>query len=165
LSQHLLPIKEIGVLDVRMAEEATDEERKRRLEAGKTAGVGIRPVDTRHHRRASAKFGTLPSITSMSIRRPSCSGNSAKYIGVEFFHACWSRSPAEHAARMTAMDSHQQCVQTMIDSLTLVMNRARQAQDHEGNYRDRERRSMRSRAASWYLAHQSAPAKCQMLMC
>src|SRR5580765_4734011 len=40
--QKLLPIKEIGVEDVRLAEEAKDEERKRRLEAAKTAGVGVR---------------------------------------------------------------------------------------------------------------------------
>src|SRR5215467_398362 len=43
--EHLLPISEIGAVDVRMAEEAEEEEKKRRLEAAKSAGVGVRPAD------------------------------------------------------------------------------------------------------------------------
>src|SRR5271165_3585281 len=37
VAEHLLPIKEIGEVDVHMAEEATEEERKRSLEAAKGA--------------------------------------------------------------------------------------------------------------------------------
>ena len=55
--QNVLPIKEIGAEDVRMSEEAAQEEKKRRLEAAKTAGVGIRPLDTAATDEAAAKFG------------------------------------------------------------------------------------------------------------
>src|ERR1700690_3870401 len=54
--QQLLPIKEIGEVDVHMAEEATEEERKRRLEAAKTAGVGIGPVATHEVAEEAAKL-------------------------------------------------------------------------------------------------------------
>jgi F-type H+-transporting ATPase subunit gamma len=126
--QKLLPIKEIGVEDVRMAEEAKDEERKRRLEAAKTAGVGVRPVDTRAVDEAAAKFGSAP--VDYIYEQPPAQlfrGILPKYIGVEIFHALLESVAAEHAARMTAMDSATNNASDMIDSLTLVMNRARQA--------------------------------------
>ena len=128
IAQHLLPIKEIGVVDVRMAEEATDEERKRRLEAAKTAGVGIRPADTRAIDEQATKFGTLP-VDYIYEQPPAQLFREIlpKYIGVEIFHALLESVAAEHAARMTAMDSATNNASDMIDSLTLVMNRARQA--------------------------------------
>jgi len=43
VAERLLPIKEIGEVDIQMAEEASLEERKQRIEAAKTAGVGMRP--------------------------------------------------------------------------------------------------------------------------
>src|ERR1700735_2463346 len=56
--EHLLPIKEIGEVDIRLVEEATEEELKRRLEAAKGAGVGLRPADTHAVDEAAAKFAT-----------------------------------------------------------------------------------------------------------
>ena len=50
-----------------------------------------------------------------------------KYIGIQIFHALLESVAAEHAARMTAMDSATNNASDMIDSLTLIMNRARQA--------------------------------------
>ena len=126
--QKLLPIKEIGVEDVRMAEEAKDEERKRRLEAAKTAGVGVRPMDTRAADEAAAKFGSAP-VDYIYEQPPAQLFREIlpKYIGIEIFHALMESVAAEHAARMTAMDSATNNASDMIDSLTLVMNRARQA--------------------------------------
>jgi F-type H+-transporting ATPase subunit gamma len=128
IAQHLLPIKEIGVVDVRMAEEAAEEERKRRLEAAKTAGVGIRPVDTSALDEAAARFGALP-VDYIYEQPPAqlFSEILPKYIGIEIFHALLESVAAEHAARMTAMDSATNNASDMIDSLTLAMNRARQA--------------------------------------
>jgi F-type H+-transporting ATPase subunit gamma len=128
IAQHLLPIKEIGVVDVRMAEEAAEEERKRAVEAAKSAGVGVRPVDTKAVDEAAAKFGALqvdyiyeqPPVQLFREILP-------KYIGIQIFHALLESVAAEHAARMTAMDSATNNASDMIDSLTLVMNRARQA--------------------------------------
>ena len=56
--EHLLPIKEIGVVDVRLAEEAEEEERKRAIEAAKSAGVGVRAPETREIDAKAAEFGT-----------------------------------------------------------------------------------------------------------
>ena len=50
-----------------------------------------------------------------------------KYVGIQIFRALLESVAAEHAARMTAMDSATNNATDMIDSLTLVMNRARQA--------------------------------------
>jgi F-type H+-transporting ATPase subunit gamma len=50
-----------------------------------------------------------------------------KYVGIQIFRALLESVAAEHAARMTAMDSATNNASDMIDSLTLVMNRVRQA--------------------------------------
>ena len=50
-----------------------------------------------------------------------------KYVSIQIFRALMESVAAEHAARMTAMDSATSNATDMIDSLTLVMNRARQA--------------------------------------
>lgn len=126
--EKLLPIREIGATDVRMAEEAAEEERKRRVEAAKTAGVGVRPVDTKAVDEAAARFGA--SQVDYIYEQPPDTLFRAilpKYIGIEIFHALMESVAAEHAARMTAMDSATNNASEMIDSLTLVMNRARQA--------------------------------------
>ena len=126
--EHLLPIKEIGVVDVRMAEEAAEEERKRRVEAAKSAGVGIRAADTSALDAAAAKIAAAP--VDYIYEQPAEQLFRAilpKYIGIQIFHALLESVAAEHAARMTAMDSATNNASDMIDSLTLVMNRARQA--------------------------------------
>jgi F-type H+-transporting ATPase subunit gamma len=128
IAEQLLPIKEIGVVDVRMAEEAEEEEKKRRLEAAKSAGVGVRPVDTHAVDDEAAKFGA--SQVDYIYEQPPdqlFSEILPKYIGIQIFHALLESVAAEHAARMTAMDSATNNASDMIDSLTLVMNRARQA--------------------------------------
>ena len=50
-----------------------------------------------------------------------------KYVTVQVYRAMLESVAAEHAARMTAMDSATNNADDMIDSLTLSMNRARQA--------------------------------------
>jgi F-type H+-transporting ATPase subunit gamma len=50
-----------------------------------------------------------------------------RYVESQIFRALAESSASEHAARMTAMDSATNNATDMIDSLTLVMNRARQA--------------------------------------
>jgi F-type H+-transporting ATPase subunit gamma len=128
IAEHLLPIKEIGAVDIRMAEEAEEEERKRRIEAAKSAGVGLRPVDTHAVDEAAAKFGAA-QVDYIYEQPPDrlFSEILPKYIGIQIYHALLESVAAEHAARMTAMDSATNNASDMIDSLTLVMNRARQA--------------------------------------
>jgi F-type H+-transporting ATPase subunit gamma len=50
-----------------------------------------------------------------------------KYINVQVYHGFLENSASEHAARMTAMDNAQSNCKEMINTLTLVMNKARQA--------------------------------------
>jgi F-type H+-transporting ATPase subunit gamma len=128
VAERLLPIKEIGEVDVLMAEEATEEERRKRIEAAKAAGVGMRPADTSAVDEAAAKFGTWP-VDYIYEQPPQqlFQGILPKYIGIQIFHALLESVAAEHAARMTAMDAATSNASDMIDSLTLIMNRARQA--------------------------------------
>jgi F-type H+-transporting ATPase subunit gamma len=128
VAERLLPIKEIGEVDVLMAEETSEEERKKRLEAAKGAGVGLRPSDTKAIDESAAKFGTAP-VDYIYEQPPGelFQGILPKYIGIQIFHALLESVAAEHAARMTAMDAATNNASDMIDSLTLIMNRARQA--------------------------------------
>src|SRR5260370_15199881 len=57
----LLPIKQIGAIDVAMAEEASEEERKKRLEAAQSAGGGGRPLENSGGREAAPSFGAAPT--------------------------------------------------------------------------------------------------------
>jgi F-type H+-transporting ATPase subunit gamma len=128
VAERLLPIREIGEVDVLMAEEASEEERKRRIEAAKSAHVGLRPIDTSAVDEAAAKFGASP-VDYIYEQPPEqlFGGILPKYLGIQIFHALLESVAAEHAARMTAMDAATNNASDMIDSLTLVMNRARQA--------------------------------------
>ena len=49
------------------------------------------------------------------------------YLEFQIFQALLESSAAEHAARMTAMDAATKNSKDMIDSLTLTMNKIRQA--------------------------------------
>jgi len=127
VAERLLPIKEIGEVDIQMAEEPSEEERKKRIEAAKSEHVGLRPFDTKAVDEAAAKFGTEPVDYIYEQPEQLFAGILPKYIGIQTFHALLESGAAEHAARMTAMDAATNNASDMIDSLTLVMNRARQA--------------------------------------
>ena len=128
VAERLLPIKEIGEVDIQMAEEVSEEERKKRLEAAKSAHVGVRALDTTAVDEAAAKFGAAP-VDYIYEQKPEqlFQGILPKYLGIQIFHALLESVAAEHAARMTAMDAATNNASDMIESLTLIMNRARQA--------------------------------------
>jgi F-type H+-transporting ATPase subunit gamma len=126
--ERMLPIEQIGQPTVSQAESMSDQDRKRALEAAKEAGVGIRPPDTREIDAAAAKFATAP--VDYIYEQPAeelFASLLPKYVSVQIFHALLESVAAEHAARMTAMDAATSNASDMIDSLTLAMNRARQA--------------------------------------
>ncbi|MGH9624546.1 MAG: F0F1 ATP synthase subunit gamma, partial [Bryobacteraceae bacterium] len=50
-----------------------------------------------------------------------------RYVEMEIYRAMLESNSAEHAARMTAMDTATSNANDVIDSLTLNLNRARQA--------------------------------------
>jgi F-type H+-transporting ATPase subunit gamma len=126
--EQVLPIEQIGKTTVRLTEEMTEKERERAVEAAKSTGVGVRPADTAEMDAAAAKFATAP--VDYLYEQPASelfSGLLPKYVGVQIFRALLESVAAEHAARMTAMDAATNNATDMIDSLTLAMNRARQA--------------------------------------
>jgi F-type H+-transporting ATPase subunit gamma len=126
--EQVLPIKRVGEVSVAQAEEMTQKEKESALEAAKGAGVGLRPVDTREADAVAAKFATAP-VDYIYEQPPEELFRSLlpKYVVIQVFRALLESVAAEHAARMTAMDAATSNATDMIDSLTLAMNRARQA--------------------------------------
>ena len=75
-------------------------------------------------------FGDPPRRSTIcSSRRPkSCSDTLLPFhVAVQVTRALLESSAAEHAARMTAMDSATRNAKDMVDRLTLYMNKVRQA--------------------------------------
>ena len=126
--EQILPIEEIGQETVRQAEQLSEKERDRAVEAAKDAGVGMRAPDTREIDAAAAKFATAP-VDYIYEQSPEELFRSLlpKYVSIQIFRGMLESVAAEHAARMTAMDAATNNATDMIDSLTLAMNRARQA--------------------------------------
>jgi F-type H+-transporting ATPase subunit gamma len=126
--ERVLPIERVGEVTVAQAEEMTQKEKERALEAAKEAGVGIRRPDTREIDAEAAKFATA-SVDYIYEQPPEELFRSLlpKYVVIQIFRALLESVAAEHAARMTAMDAATSNATDMIDSLTLAMNRARQA--------------------------------------
>jgi len=126
--EQVLPIEQIGEAAVRQAEEMGLKEKKQALEAAREGGVSVRPADTREIDAAASKFATAP-VDYIYEQPPEELFRSLlpKYVGIQIFRALQESVAAEHAARMTAMDAATNNATDMIDSLTLAMNRARQA--------------------------------------
>ena len=126
--EKILPIGEVGVAGIAQAEELTQEQKQQIVEATKGAGVGVRPADTSAIDAEAARFATAP--VDYIYEQPAAELFNTllpKYVAIQIFHGLLESVAAEHAARMTAMDSATNNATDMIDSLTLVMNRARQA--------------------------------------
>ena len=126
--EQVLPIEHIGEATVSQAQEPSVQERKRAIDAAKGAGVSVRPADTHEMDEAAAKFGTA-QVDYIYEQPPAelFKGLLPKYVGVQIFRALLESVAAEHAARMTAMEAATSNATDMIDSLTLAMNRVRQA--------------------------------------
>jgi F-type H+-transporting ATPase subunit gamma len=124
--EQILPIERIGEQTVRLAEEPTEEERKRATEAAISSGVGMRGPEGAPE--GAPEFGTAP-VDYIYEQPPEDLFRDLlpKYVSTQIFRALLESVAAEHAARMTAMDSATNNATDMIDSLTLTMNRVRQA--------------------------------------
>ena len=124
----ILPIEEIGKEDIRMAEELTGDQREAHAQAARSAGVGVHEADTSEMDRRAKTFATA-NVDYIYAQPPQELFNSLlpKYVTGQIWRALLESAAAEHAARMTAMDSATKNAGDMIDALTLAMNRARQA--------------------------------------
>ncbi len=124
----LLPIAEVGREDIREVEGFAAEVLDRHGEAAKSAGVSLEVPDTSALDARAARFAAAP--VDYIYEQPAIDLFRAllpKYVANQVFRALLESVAAEHAARMTAMDSATNNASEMIDSLTLAMNRARQA--------------------------------------
>jgi len=126
--ERLLPIMKIGIPQITGAIEPTKEERERAAEAALSAGIALEPIDTAEADEESRKFGTAQ--VDYIYEQPAeelFNGLLPQYVSSMLYHAMTESVAAEHAARMTAMDSATNNASDMIDALTLHMNRVRQA--------------------------------------
>jgi F-type H+-transporting ATPase subunit gamma len=126
--EKLLPLSEPGKHDIAQAENLSVEERERAGEAALSAGVSLAEPDTHEADEEAQKFGTS-DVDYIYEQRPEQMLRSLlpRYISTQLYRGMLESVASEHAARMTAMDSASNNASEMIDSLTLTMNRVRQA--------------------------------------
>ncbi len=126
--EKVLPLIQVGQQQVAGAVEPSAEEKERVAEAALSAGIELEPADTTEGEEEAKKFGTA-SVDYIYEQPPSelFAGLLPQYVFSVLFHAMTESVAAEHAARMTAMDSATNNASEMIDNLTLHMNRVRQA--------------------------------------
>ncbi|MBA0086704.1 MAG: F0F1 ATP synthase subunit gamma [Acidobacteria bacterium Pan2503] len=124
----LLPVREIGRANVQQAEGLTEDQQRRALKAAQGTGTRLRAADTLAIDEHSARFAAA-KVDYIYEQSPDEIFNSLlpNYVGVQMFRALLESVAAEHSARMTAMDSATNNANEMNDSLTLAMDRARQA--------------------------------------
>jgi F-type H+-transporting ATPase subunit gamma len=126
--ERLVPLAEPGKHEVAQAEEQTAEERERAGHAALTAGVSLEEPDTHEADEEAEKFGTA-DVDYIYEQRPEEMLRSLlpRFVATQLYRGMLESVASEHAARMTAMDSASNNASEMIDSLTLTMNRVRQA--------------------------------------
>jgi F-type H+-transporting ATPase subunit gamma len=128
VAERILPIIEPGQRDIKQAEEMSREEREEMARAAATAGVSVREADSKEAEDEAKKFGTAEvDYIYDQPPRELLDGLLRQYVASQIYHALIESSAAEQAARMTAMDAATSNASKMIDSLTLTMNRVRQA--------------------------------------
>jgi F-type H+-transporting ATPase subunit gamma len=126
--ERLVPLAEPGKHEVAQVEESSIEERERAGEAARSAGVSLEEPDTHEADEEAEKFGTA-DVDYIYEQPPEEMLRSLlpRYVATLLYRGMLESVASEHAARMTAMDSASNNASEMIDSLTLTMNRVRQA--------------------------------------
>jgi F-type H+-transporting ATPase subunit gamma len=130
--ERVLPILSLTTHEVEHAEEPTLEERERAAEAAISSGVSLYPQEAEAAQKQfedeTKNFGTA-EVDYIYEQPPQeiFANVLPRYVTSQLYHAVLESIAAEHAARMTAMDSATNNASDMIDSLTLTMNRVRQA--------------------------------------
>ncbi len=135
--ERILPLVESEAGEIQhpeavQAEEPTREERDRAASAAESAGITLRDQEAEAINRQADEeaktFGTA-EVDYLYEQPPAELYNAVlpRYVAALIYHAMLESAAAEHAARMTAMDAATSNASDMIDSLTLTMNRVRQA--------------------------------------
>ena len=126
--ERVLPLMDLENPQITGVVEPSAEEKERAAEAALSAGIDIEAADTTEAEEEAQKFGTA-NVDYIYEQPPEqlFAALLPQYIFSVLFHAMTESVAAEHAARMTAMDSATNNASDMIDALTLHMNRVRQA--------------------------------------
>jgi F-type H+-transporting ATPase subunit gamma len=128
VAERILPVVEVGKRDIKQAEEMSHEEREEMARAAASSGVSVKEADSEEADQEAKKFGTAEvDYIYDQPPRELLDGLLRQYVASQIYHALIESSAAEQAARMTAMDAATSNASEMIDSLTLTMNRVRQA--------------------------------------
>ena len=126
--EKLLPIKKLGAHQTESLAEMTDDDKEAAAQAARTSGVRINAGAESEMDAEAEKFGTA-DVDYIFDQEPQRLFNHLmpRYVATEIFHALLESIAAEHAARMTATDAATKNAGELIDSLSLTMNRVRQA--------------------------------------
>ncbi len=126
--EKLLPIRKLGSHEITAAEEMTEEQKEAAGRAAQSAGVSINEPEETELDREAKKFGTA-EVDYLFDDSPEQLFRHLmpRYVTTQIFHALLESVAAEHAARMTATDAATKNAGDLIDSLSLTMNRVRQA--------------------------------------
>ena len=126
--EKLLPIRKLGSQEITAVEEMTEEQKEAAGKAAASAGVSINEPEDSVMDAEAKKFGTA-EVDYIYEPEPAKLFRHLlpRYVTTQIYHALLESSASEHAARMTAMDAASSNASDMIDTLTLTMNRVRQA--------------------------------------
>ncbi len=126
--EKLLPILTLGGHAIESAEEMTEAQRDAAIKAAETEGISVHAPETSAMEEEAKKFGTA-DVDYIYDQSPEelFSHLMPRYVTTQIFHAVLESTAAEHAARMTATDAATKNAGDLIDSLSLTMNRVRQA--------------------------------------
>jgi len=126
--EKLLPIARIGDHEITSSEEMTQEEIEAAAKAAQSEGISVQEPDTSQIEAEAKKFGTA-EVDYIFDQSPQelFARLLPRYVTTQIFHALLESTAAEHAARMTATDAATKNAGDLIDSLSLTMNRVRQA--------------------------------------
>ena len=126
--ERILPVLEVGRPDIAQAQEMGRDERERAAKAAASAGITLTEPEISQAEEEAAKFGTAEvDYIYEQPPRELLDGLLRQYVATQIYRGLAESVAAEHAARMTAMDAATNNASDIIDSLTLTMNRARQA--------------------------------------
>jgi F-type H+-transporting ATPase subunit gamma len=126
--EKLLPIRKLGSHEITAAEEMTEEQREAAVRAASSQGISVFEPEETVMEQEAKKFGTA-DVDYIFDQAPERLFKHLlpRYIATQIFHALLESIAAEHAARMTATDAATKNAGELIDSLSLTMNRVRQA--------------------------------------
>jgi len=126
--EKLLPIRKLGTHEITAAEEMTEEQREAAAKAAQSEGISVFEPEETVVEQEAKKFGTA-EVDYLFDQAPEelFKHLMPRYVATQIFHALLESVAAEHAARMTATDAATKNAGDLIDSLSLTMNRVRQA--------------------------------------